>query len=607
MNCLRRSALGGAVILLLLSGGGHRLSAQSSAPATGKTGVSDAKPAPNEVGALNGDSGTAPTTAIPSTSAAPAGAPDAAASTGSSSSVSDDASADPQSSPAPGAVPPVTGPKPGFFTRWGKAYVADWSGNAPGTDPSLVSKRRGTPPPIFSPPYPSTDWPIGGTILIGAPDTQTYPLMQAVNENKTREKWYGWVSIGANGSTNNRSNASKGIPANFPSAYDEFSNTIVLDQFAVYYERIPDEAQKDHFDWGWRLTSLYGQDYRFTTTKGLLSQQLLVKNAQYGWDAVMFYLDFYLPHIGEGTNVRFGRYISLPDIEAQLAPNNYTYSHSILYTFDCYTQLGMNWTTKINEHWTVQAGISPGCDVMPWTTDARVTGNTCLQYTWRNGGDVLYTCDNTINSGTYGYNNLTAFYETWYHRFNDHWHTDTEAWYQYMRKTPNMYWYNSTDPSTGIQYANTPQTPWPLATNYIPGNGAVNQNFGAVCVDPRLPAANQPSRCYAPEWAITNYVEHNFWKNQASLNIRNEFFNDIKGQRTGTPGKYEEHMVGFDFWAGSTVTFRPEISFTKYYGPYGLRALNIAPGSAVANLTNGNYQTGKTYAATLAADLIWHF
>ncbi len=607
MNCLRRSALGGAVILLLLSGGGHRLSAQSSAPATGKTGVSDAKPAPNEVAALNGDSGTAPTTAIPSTSAAPAGAPDAAASTGSSSSVSDDASADPQSSPAPGAVPPVTGPKPGFFTRWGKAYVADWSGNAPGTDPSLVSKRRGTPPPIFSPPYPSTDWPIGGTILIGAPDTQTYPLMQAVNENKTREKWYGWVSIGANGSTNNRSNASKGIPANFPSAYDEFSNTIVLDQFAVYYERIPDEAQKDHFDWGWRLTSLYGQDYRFTTTKGLLSQQLLVKNAQYGWDAVMFYLDFYLPHIGEGTNVRFGRYISLPDIEAQLAPNNYTYSHSILYTFDCYTQLGMNWTTKINEHWTVQAGISPGCDVMPWTTDARVTGNTCLQYTWRNGGDVLYTCDNTINSGTYGYNNLTAFYETWYHRFNDHWHTDTEAWYQYMRKTPNMYWYNSTDPSTGIQYANTPQTPWPLATNYIPGNGAVNQNFGAVCVDPRLPAANQPSRCYAPEWAITNYVEHNFWKNQASLNIRNEFFNDIKGQRTGTPGKYEEHMVGFDFWAGSTVTFRPEISFTKYYGPYGLRALNIAPGSAVANLTNGNYQTGKTYAATLAADLIWHF
>ena len=94
--------------------------------------------------------------------------------------------------------------------------------------------------------------------------------MQAVNENKTREKWYGYVAVGANGSSNNRGNASKGIPANLPSAYDEFPNTIVLDQFAVYYERIPDEAQKDHFDWGWRLTSLYGQDYRFTTSKGML-------------------------------------------------------------------------------------------------------------------------------------------------------------------------------------------------------------------------------------------------------------------------------------------------------------------------------------------------
>ena len=33
-------------------------------------------------------------------------------------------------------------------------------------------------------------------------------------------------------------------------------------------------------------------------------------------------------------DIRVGRYISLPDIEAQLAPNNYTYSHSLLYTFD---------------------------------------------------------------------------------------------------------------------------------------------------------------------------------------------------------------------------------------------------------------------------------
>lgn len=497
-----------------------------------------------------------------------------------------------------------TADHPGFFRRLGRAYVADWSGNAPGNP--TTPQRRSTPAPIVSPPFPSSDWPIGGTPVIGAPDTQTYPLMQAINENKSRSKLYGWLEVGANGSTNNRGNAAKGIPANFPSAYDEYSNTVQLDQLAVFYERLPDTVQTSHFDWGWRLSALYGVDYRFTTAKGMLSQQFLVKNAQYGFDPVMVYMDLYFPKVAQGMDVRIGRYISLPDIEAQLAPNNYTYSHSILYTFDCYTQTGVNATVKINNHWTVQGGLSPGCDVMPWTTDAKVTGNTCVVYTWHNGGDTSNTCDNTINDGKYAYNNLTAYYETWYHRFNAHWHTDTEGWYQYMKDTPNMYWYYGTDPATGVQYTSTATHPWPEATNYIPGKG-VNLNFGAVCADPRLPASSQPARCYAPEWAITNYLEHNFWNNEASLNIRNEYVDDIKGQRTGTPARYEEHMIGFNFWVGSTITFRPEVSYIHAFGRYGARALNIAPGSAISNIENGIPQTGKTQSLTLAADLIWHF
>lgn len=443
--------------------------------------------------------------------------------------------------------------------------------------------------------------------MIGAPDTQTYPLMQAIDNNSSRAKWYGWIEVGANGSTNNRGNAAKGIPANLPSAYDEYPNTVQLDQLALYYERLPNTVQTAHFDWGWRVAGLYGVDYRFTTAKGMLSQQLLVKNSQYGFDPVMFYFDLYFPKVGQGMDVRIGRYISLPDIEAQLAPNNYSYSHSILYTYDCYTQTGANATIKVNNHLTVQGGISPGCDVMPWTTDAKVTGNACVVYTWSNGGDALNTCDNTINDGKYAYNNLTAFYETWYHKINARWHTDTEGWYQFMKATPNMYWYNGTDPATGIQYASTASHPWPEATNYRPGGGASTLNFGAVCVDPRLPAQSQPARCYAPEWAIVNYVEHNFHHNQASLNIRNEVVNDIKGQRMGTPGLYEEHMVGFDFWVGSTVTFRPELSYIHAFSPYGARALDILPGAAIANIQNGVPQTGKTQSLTLAADLIWHF
>ena len=526
-----------------------------------------------------------------------------------------------QSTPASASAPPK--PKPGFLTRWGRAYLADWTGTTP-VDPN-APQRRGTPPPIPSPPYPSSDWPIGGTQEIGAPDYQTYQLQTAIDADPiklSKIKWYGWISVGANGSTNNRGNASLGIAANSPAAYDAFPNVVVLDQLALYTERLADTVQTDRFDWGFRITNLYGQDYRYTTSHGILSQQLLVKNAQYGYDPVMWYVDLYFPKLGKGADLRIGRYISLPDIEAQLAPNNYSYSHSILYTYDCYTQVGANLTLKIDDHWTLQGGISPGCDTAPWTTDAQLTGNICLVYTWHKGRDVVNTCDNTINNGKYAYNNLTAFYETWYHSISPHWHTDTEAWYQYMSQTPNMWWIN-----TGTPY-NAVTSPWPenVSNNRFLYPGGPDSapttpstlNFGAVCENPNSSyTGHRAAYCYAPEWAVTNYIEHNFWNNSASLNIRSELVNDIKGQRTGTPGFYEEHMVGFDFWAGSSVTFRPELSYMHSFSPYGLRALDIQPGASVSALENAPLNRlppttmgilgAKTQALILAADLIWHF
>jgi hypothetical protein len=160
-----------------------------------------------------------------------------------------------------------------------------------------------------------------------------------------------------------------------------------------------------------------------------------------------------------------------------------------------------------------------------------------------------------------------------------------------MRDTPNMWWVN-----TGIPY-NSQTSPWPenVSNNrfvYPGGAGSApatpsTLNFGAVCEDPNTSYTGQRAAyCYAPEWAITNYVEHNFLKNTASLNMRSEVVNDIKGQRTGTPGIFEEHMVGFDFWTGTSVTFRPELSYTHSSSLYGLRALDIQPGSSVSALQN---------------------
>ena len=360
-------------------------------------------------------------------------------------------------------------------------------------------------------------------------------------------------------------------------------NSIQLDQAVVYFERLPDTVQTDHVDWGFRLANLYGLDYRYTTAKGVFSQQLLshASGQLYGYDPVMYYFDLYVPHIGKGTDIRIGRYISLPDIEAQLAPNNYTYSHSITYTYDCYTQQGVNITTKLSDHWTVQAGISAGCESAPWTQGAKLTGNACAAYTWTEGGNNLYFCANSLNSGKYGYNNLSAYYLTYYHKINATWHTDTEAWYQYQRDVPNEC------------YGLNP------CISYGP-NANIGSNVGLVTSPSIIAGANGAQcnplaqHCFAPEYAIVNYVAHEFNHHHSALIIRNEFVDDLKGQRTGSKTRYSEHLVGFNFWIGSTITFRPEL---RYEHSYDVPAYDSPYLGAPTKKSQG----------TLGGDLIYHF
>ena len=258
-------------------------------------------------------------------------------------------------------TPPST---PNFFRRFMKAYADDWK----------IFRRRVQRQPSAARPLPLMDRrshsPIGHT---GAPSLSRShgrnqaPLMQAIWSGSHGDGWkksgiqiYGWANVGFNVSTSDKPGY-----ANLPAAYAEKPNTIQPDQEVLYIERQPDTVQTDHFDWGFRVASLYGLDYRFTTAKGVFSEQLLKHNREYGFDPVMVYADLYFPHVAQGMDVRIGRYISLPDIEAQLAPNNYTYSHSLTYTYDCYTQSGINTTTRLSNHWLFQAGLSAGCEAVP--------------------------------------------------------------------------------------------------------------------------------------------------------------------------------------------------------------------------------------------------
>ena len=405
-----------------------------------------------------------------------------------------------------------------FFRRLAETYRKDWAGESSET-PAPAS--RIAPPPLDSPPFPNSYWPYGGSPVIGAPDTNSYPLMEVINRNKTRTKIYGWLEPGFNFST------SKKIV--YPMSYNIYANRLVLNQAVIYLERLPDTVQTDHIDFGYHLSAFYGVDYRFTAAKGYFSQQLIKFNRQYGFDPAMEYVDVYIPWLADGVNIRIGRYISVPGIEAQLAPSNYSYTHSLLFTTDPFTQTGILATVKLNNQWLIQAGLQASNDTAPWVDDAKPSLTACVSYTVKSQNDNYYLCANGINNGKYAFNNVQHFDATWYHKFNGSIHISTEAWYMYERDVPNV---------------SGPIVPEPGANP-------------AFCRPGQL-------RCFAPEWSAVNYLEKELSKRDY-LSIRNEVLDDIKAQRTGFKTWYSEHEFMYGHWIGSTVLFRPGIRFERAY------------------------------------------
>jgi hypothetical protein len=258
---------------------------------------------------------------------------------------------------------------------------------------------------------------------------------------------------------------------------------------------------------------------------GYFSWQLLNDHREYGFDPVLEYADLYIPQVADGLNIRVGRFLSVPGIEAQLAPNNYVYTHSLLYVIDPFTDTGILGTVKLNDHWLVQAGLTASHDVALWTRDARPSATACLSYTFNQGNDNVYPCVNGLNNGGYAYNNLQMFDNTWYHKFNSSWHMASEGWYMFERDVPSIF------------------GPLPLEKG----------TYGAYCSAGEI-------RCRAPEWAMVNYVEKQL-SAESYVSFRSDFLDDMKGQRTGFKTRYTEATLMCGHWVGSTILLRPELRF----------------------------------------------
>ncbi|WP_024511706.1 outer membrane beta-barrel protein [Bradyrhizobium sp. ARR65] len=491
-----------------------------------------------------------------------------------------------------------------FVSRFINYYRLEWGHEAAPSDPKAPPSRRGYWPttPESVPPMPFSEWPYGGTTSLGVtrPSSADSPLMvalgntavgQALNDNHIQI--YGWINAGGNLSNNTVRGG------NAPAAYDYNPNTVQLDQTVLYIERLPDTVQKDHVDWGFRIAPMFGETYRYTTAFGLWSNQLLKQNKNYGYDLPMAYGEVFIPQVMEGLMIRFGRYIAIPDIEAQLAPNNYMYSHSMTYTFDSFTNTGILTSLALNKNWMVQAGFSVGTEAMPWHVGAKIANpfpnplfpdNTMLKdpgaqpsasaavrYTTDSGNDSIYVIANGINNGTWGYNNLQWYGLTYYHKFNDQWHISFETYNEHQSNVLNI---NNPAALAAYQAGGTPFSP-----QYMP----FNSPFLAQCSNPT------EFSCTAD---VQTYLMYLNYKPTPLDNIsyRFEFFDDKQGQRTGVKTRYVETGIGWQHWFSPQIEIRPEISFYR---------------SLDAPAFNGNSNLGilpnKSTALIGSADIIIHF
>ena len=449
----------------------------------------------------------------------------------------------------------------GFFCRLFDVYMEEFYKQDNGAA-SPPPARRALPEPWSSPPFPGHEFQ--GYPLIGVPpDTTKWPVMKALegtacgdclDEHKVMVD--GWITAAGNFSTSKNSN--------LPSAYWIVPNRPTLDQTVLRIHREADTVQQDHIDIGFRSITLYGIDYRYTTAGGWFSQQLLKQNLENGFDPVEQYMDVYIPWVTEGLVIRVGRWIACPDIETQYAPDNYLGSHSLLFTFDTYTQTGVMLTFKMDDQNLLQAGLHAGTDMAPWYVGATPTGFFGWRWVAEDNNDAFYTCLNNINNAHFrhftvdgqaaGHDNFNYIVSTWTHRFSEKVHTNTEAYFMWQF-----------DAVVG-------GTPSLGPTRSFGGGGGIGAPIPGTSLD----------------YGILNYTMFQTSKRDY-ITIRNEWWNDPQGERSGFATSYSSHTIGFSHQFNDYFMVRPEIA---YYHSYNAAAFDLGT---------------KTNQLVLGCDATWRF
>lgn len=277
-------------------------------------------------------------------------------------------------------------------------------------------------------------------------------------------------------------------------------NECLLQQNWLRIEKTVDQ-ECDYASFGFCVdTILPGTDYRFTKARGLFDNQ----SSLYGFDPVQFYASAYVPYIGEGMEIKVGRFFAPFGVESIASPNTPLLSRSYTFIYNPFTQTGLLATVKIHDQFTCKSGIVTGNDVF--------FDNASSPYYI--GGLSWTSVDEKTNA------ELTLIIGNGRYDQQEQFNNPQIVDIVMRRKI-------------------TEELAW-----------AIDALYGFT--------DNVPSGGFANWYGVVNYLTYDFSDSLACTG-RLEWFDDCQGFLTGTAGLYTAGTVGLTYKPTDWLWLRPEV------------------------------------------------
>jgi hypothetical protein len=197
----------------------------------------------------------------------------------------------------------------------------------------------------------------------------------------------GWIEGGYSFNNRHHSHEQPILPGPFN---HEVGNHFMLNQVGLRIERRIEDPKV--FDVGGLVEVMYGTDAGFMHSSGwgfngndptddgapadTVSDEY---RAFYQVDISQAYVDVSLP-VGNGLTIRMGKFVSLLGNEYCNPNNNLFYSHSWIFNATPFSATGILGIYKLNEQWSVTAGVSRGWDMTAEDNNGAIDGLGAITY-----------------------------------------------------------------------------------------------------------------------------------------------------------------------------------------------------------------------------------